>query len=633
MTRLASNLGYQPGFRRRGRRAFTLIEISLAGVAGSMLLSSMAYTSVEMRKAATGVYNEAQMQNIVRDLQQGLDGNVPAKLSTMTNTPGAKFDMELMQADGGEAEIGVGGMTFRWKDDVDLASDSGGALKMTSDGTTWTDAIGIGARGLHDQAMFAYKYVETADDHSPPAGSITFYIDERVRVNMLRMTSRMHKDDALALYMQSVYAPRALKWSWLDTAAPTMSGATDSDGDGVNDADDIYPWDPTRTSNPINAFLPVAVNEGTVSAATVGQAIDVMEGGGAGMFGWLAWDGDGDAVALEESLDDPGSHPYTNPLDLSDDSLELGDYVYANSGVSNSDGVRAELNEKMGGEAIVLVWNQYVAAGNQSRYNTVGFAKITLTSYDLTAGGGNSEIRGTFLGLCDRYGNILPAISTNTPPTTTTEPTTTVVVVATPTPTPAPTATPTATPTPAGSASPTATPTAGATASPTPTPTPTATPTPTPADDVYGIMVNDDTFAGMSSGSTTTVLNGGAANWTWAQWNSGTAEADWVNRLTAPGNSEQYSNPDSAGDSHLDIGDNITATENLDNWNDVRTKLDAVKSASTTLVIPLYESITNGKAKVSTFAKVQLVDYSINGSTDTAKFKFLGLCKSNGSSI
>ena len=89
MTRLASNLGYRPGFRRQGRRAFTLIEISLAGVAGSMLLSSMAYTSVEMRKAATGVYNEAQMQNVVRDLQQGLDGNVPAKLSTMTNTNGA----------------------------------------------------------------------------------------------------------------------------------------------------------------------------------------------------------------------------------------------------------------------------------------------------------------------------------------------------------------------------------------------------------------------------------------------------------------------------------------------------------------------------------------------------------------
>ena len=621
MTRLAFN------FRRR--RAFTLIEVALAGVAGSVLLASMAYTSVEMRKAATGIYNETQLQTIVRDLQVGLDKNVPAKLSVLTNTNNAKFEMVLSQANGGEASIGIGTLDFNWKDGVAGASDEGGRLRMsTDDGTSWADSVGIGARGMHDQAMFAYKYVETADDHSPPAGAITYYIDERVRVNMLRMTSRMHKDDMLPLYMQAVYAPRALKWSWLDTAEPTMSPTTDSDGDGVMDDEDTYPWDPTRTINGVGGFLPIAVNEGTLAAATIGQAINVFEGGGAGNFGWLTWDGAGSTPALIEMLDDPDSHQYINPNTADDHSLEIGDWVEGNTGISNANGVGDELDEKLGSECIVLVWNQFQGSGNNAAYNTVGFAKITLTGYDLPS----KEIQATFLGLCDREGNLLPAIATNTAPTVTTEPGATPVVVATPAPTPAPTATPeaAATASPAASATPVAEASASPSASPTPTPTPT--PTPVPADDVYGIMVNDDTFAGMSAGDSTVSLTAGTGNWAWAQWNAGVAEADWGSRLAAPGNSESYTDPNGSGDTHLDIGDYITAETNLDNKNAMKTPLTAAMENETVLVIPLYESITDGKAKISTFAKVQLLDYGLNAS-DTAKFKYLGVCKQDGSTI
>lgn len=142
-------------------------------------------------------------------------------------------------------------------------------------------------------------------------------------------------------------------------------------------------------------------------------------------------------------------------------------------------------------------------------------------------------------------------------------------------------------------------------------------------------MIKDSIFAGRSSGYSTGALSVADANWRWATWNTTVTDAEWITRNTAPGNSETYVNPSNASDSHVDVGDPITVTNDLGNNASMRAPLTASVSGSTTLVVALYSGITSGKATVSGFAKVRLTAFGLN-STDSATFTYLGTCNSNG---
>lgn len=620
-------------FRRR--RAFSLIEVTLAAVAGSMLLSSMIYATIEMRKAVRGIYNEVQLQSVIRDLQGSLESNLPARLSEMTNTNGARLAMTLTNVNGKAANINLSGMQFAWQDDVD--ESSGGKLKMSTDGVNWTDMIGIGARGMFDVAMFGYGAYATAADLSPPDDAITYYIDPRVREKMVRVTARLAKDDMVPMYLQSVWAPRVREWDDLVAFTPSP-GAGDTDGDGTPDTADAYPWDPSRSTNGIGAFLPVAVNEATISAATIGQSLNVFEGGGSGNFGWLTWNGNGNAPTLAGMIANPENYTYINPNLVSDHSLETEDWVSGNTGISNSSAVRSALDPLIGSECIVLVWDNFTGNGSNAQYQTAGFAKVVLTGYSLPG----KSITATYLGLCDRDGNLLPGLANGGVPDALTA-TPAVVVAATPTPTPVPTPTPTATPTPSPTPTPTPTP-VGATPSPTPTPVPTATatatptpvPTPTatpvPSNDLWPVVIKDSIFAGRASGFSTGSLTTSDSNWRWAVWSGGTSRSEMGTRLAFPGNSETYVNPLNAADTRIDVGDRITTTTDADNHNDIRNPINDVVGNTRTVVVPLYSAITSSRATVSGFAKVRVTAYATN-STDNMTFTYLGTCKADGSAL
>lgn len=77
MPRLVSNVR----FGRKARAGLTLIEVSLAGVIGSILMISMVYTSREMNTATDAVFTESYLQTVARTMGDDIDNTVPFALS------------------------------------------------------------------------------------------------------------------------------------------------------------------------------------------------------------------------------------------------------------------------------------------------------------------------------------------------------------------------------------------------------------------------------------------------------------------------------------------------------------------------------------------------------------------------
>ncbi|MEB3196729.1 MAG: hypothetical protein VKP62_05945 [Candidatus Sericytochromatia bacterium] len=606
------------------RPGFTLIEAALAAVLGSSILLTTFYAFREGQTTVQMIYQELLVQDLARDMQQRLDGEFPGRLSGATPT----LAMDLVSADGSAVDFGVGGLHLQWRDGQDIQSTTGGALSL-NDGVATAPVIGVGARGMLDWTSFGYQSVAGSHERGGLERWLTIFIDPRVQEKLLRIWTRLARDTGLPLYVQGVYAPRVLNWSALSTITPDLGGG-DDDGDGVTNANDTYPWDPERSTNGVGNFLPLTISESTVALATVGQTMNAFEGTGSGNFGWVSWNGEASANALAGMLTNPAAYPYNNPDNPSDHSLELLDWVRGNTGISNSANVRNALDTFIGRESVVLVWNTFREPGSNRDYRISGFARVTLTGYDLSG----KSISATYLGPCDRDGNLLPSIADGRTPAPTTAPSTAVVS----NPTPAPTATPTPAPSASASASasPSPSPSASAAASPSPSASPTATPTPTPppSDTVYAVLVKDSLFAGQSSGYETGELTSSDSNWRWACWNTGVAEADWTARLTHPGNSSTYINPLNAGDSHLDVGDKVTKHDNLDNWAaTVGVAIQDVITNDRTVIVVLYSSIdASSRATITGFANVKLRAYRING-TDRLQFRYLGTCRSDGSAL
>lgn len=146
---------------------------------------------------------------------------------------------------------------------------------------------------------------------------------------------------------------------------------------------------------------PIALHQSSLSGVSQGQSIgDIWNGSGAGNFGWLRWPADqsaGNEGYLVDSLTDPSLSlvDFSNAQDPSDTILNTGDYVWGNTGVSNSSGVRAALDSLEGKKIRVLVWDTASGTGINGYYHIVGFAWITMTDYHLP---GQDRITATFQG-------------------------------------------------------------------------------------------------------------------------------------------------------------------------------------------------------------------------------------------
>lgn len=158
--------------------------------------------------------------------------------------------------------------------------------------------------------------------------------------------------------------------------------------------------------------------------AREGSVYRLQNGFGSGNFGWLNWNQGrpGSANTLAESLTWPGNsadysnhgdrstfaaaaqYPhivrgYVEPGDANDTSLHIGDWVAANTGSINANGVGVQLEEMVDRSRTIrlLVWDSSEAQGSNGQYRISGFAIFRLIGYRLSQGNGGSWILGEFV--------------------------------------------------------------------------------------------------------------------------------------------------------------------------------------------------------------------------------------------
>ncbi|GJM42395.1 MAG: hypothetical protein DHS20C20_26770 [Ardenticatenaceae bacterium] len=168
-------------------------------------------------------------------------------------------------------------------------------------------------------------------------------------------------------------------------------------------------------------------------SAQEGDVFRVQNGFGQGNFGWLLWNTGvtGNANTLENSLTWPGdstnynpcSGPgcpggagvpgsgfgsnvpgYIEPGDPTDQSLHIDDWIAANTGAVNANGVRNAIEEHITLDRTLrlVVWNDTQNPGSNGQYQVSGFAVFRLVGYNLS----QSWILAEFIRWDDSCGQI-----------------------------------------------------------------------------------------------------------------------------------------------------------------------------------------------------------------------------------
>jgi len=134
---------------------------------------------------------------------------------------------------------------------------------------------------------------------------------------------------------------------------------------------------------------PIAVHLDSINTRDPGTSMmtHILNGEAPGNFGWLRWSSEqqqGSATDLLAMLRDPSLSvtTYENPADPSDISLNKGDLIWGNTGVSASRYVRDALNDLVGSYIRVPVWDTTVGTGVNAKYHVYGFAVVQLTDWD-----------------------------------------------------------------------------------------------------------------------------------------------------------------------------------------------------------------------------------------------------------
>ena len=143
-------------------------------------------------------------------------------------------------------------------------------------------------------------------------------------------------------------------------------------------------------------LYPIGVHAGSLAGIAAGGIVaDILSEGAPGGSGWLSWSGETSAGALAASLTRPGnSDTYVNPGDPDDHVVSVGDLVSGKPGVSGSRAVRDALDDLVGREIVVPVWDEASGSGAGARYRIAGFAVVSILDYQL---GGDGTIRARFL--------------------------------------------------------------------------------------------------------------------------------------------------------------------------------------------------------------------------------------------
>jgi hypothetical protein len=145
--------------------------------------------------------------------------------------------------------------------------------------------------------------------------------------------------------------------------------------------------------------------------ATAGTVYRVQNGFDNGNFGWLVWNQgiSANAATLTNSLTWPGDatdytdhgyggtgvpgsgfsynvRGYIEPGDPTDQALHIGDWVAANTGSVNSDGVREQLETHidLGRMLRLPIWGSSVPGGTSGQYSISHFAIFRLIGYNLS---------------------------------------------------------------------------------------------------------------------------------------------------------------------------------------------------------------------------------------------------------
>ena len=149
-----------------------------------------------------------------------------------------------------------------------------------------------------------------------------------------------------------------------------------------------------------NAY-PIAVHRSVLSGKSKGDEInDILNGTDEGKFGWLRWPYDpsgGSSVVLADALTRPTTSEFQNPMDPTDTHLSVGDWIWANTGVSNDSKVRAALDQLVNkGWIRIVVFDEHSAeGGSNGKYHASNFAIVELTDYHLP---GTNKISIRFVG-------------------------------------------------------------------------------------------------------------------------------------------------------------------------------------------------------------------------------------------
>jgi hypothetical protein len=154
---------------------------------------------------------------------------------------------------------------------------------------------------------------------------------------------------------------------------------------------------------------PIGISQAKVDTLSPGDLVkDNIEGGGAGSFGWLSWNGTTNSETLEDSLKSPlggscipGQHGdicYTNAADADDHSLSIDDWTHNATGWMQS--ATDEIDDLDGRFIRIIIWDTVqqtptdgsACTGNACVYHVSGYAIIQLRDIDgdgkiLTAGG------------------------------------------------------------------------------------------------------------------------------------------------------------------------------------------------------------------------------------------------------
>ena len=160
----------------------------------------------------------------------------------------------------------------------------------------------------------------------------------------------------------------------------------------------------TIITSPLCLVYPFIARD--INIGSEGSKIDILDGPGSNHYGWLTWNPSKwtESVYLADELRYPqlSLNDYTNPRNLDDHILNVGDYVTSmegvNSFVESSDGLLTAL---IGREIIIPVWDSFSSMPPDS-YHISSFALVRIeNSTDIADFLSAKNIFATYLGPVD----------------------------------------------------------------------------------------------------------------------------------------------------------------------------------------------------------------------------------------